>query len=62
MKTDYSEVWPGKFATTQERDDALRIGQLKYDLRQSQTTVRTLEWIVFIELIAIVALVMVCVS
>lgn len=43
------------------RDFVLRIGQLKYDLRLSQTTVRTLEVMVAAELAIIVLLaVMIC--
>lgn len=56
MKTDYKDTWPGKVVTPDERELTYRVGQLKYDLRQSRTTVRTLEWITFIQFIVIIAL------
>lgn len=63
MNTDYRNQWPGmQNSPDLNVSPEMRIGQLKHDLRQSQTTVRILEWLVLIEFVVIVVLAMICVS
>lgn len=63
MRTNYENQWPGmKPRSEPEVAPEMRIGQLKYSLRESEKAVHFLEWVCFVEFVAIVALIAVCAS
>lgn len=63
MKTDYRSQWPGTAPSRPEVAPEMRIGQLKYELRQAERSMIILEWMVFVELAVIFLLAwMVCAS